>query len=102
MAGIASLKALKKQSNKMNYNSEEEYNEAMGQEQYHEMEFTQAAAYGEYMQQQEYIEFEMVRFPVSDAQGNEDINDLHQKKIIHTEPNESVEVVWNAHTETSF
>lgn len=53
-------------------------------------------------QSQEHIDSKGVRFPVSDAQNNDDINDLHQKKVIHTAPNESIEVGWNAHTEADF
>lgn len=39
------------------------------------------------------------RVPVSDAQNDDDINDLHQKRIIPTEPGESIEVKYITDTQ---
>ena len=42
------------------------------------------------------------RLPVGDDFNNSDPNDLNRKQIIYTAPNESIEIVWDSHTEQGF
>lgn len=44
----------------------------------------------------------MDRLPVGDDFNNSDPNDLYRRQIIYTSLNESIEIVWDAHTEQGF